>query len=231
MAPGAGPAALLAALDGLGEQVTELRLPLAVAGAEPARRLQREISDQLTDYVLPRLRRLDAPLLAVVGGPTGAGKSTLVNSLVGKRVSASGVIRPTTRSAVLAYHPNDNSWFEEERVLPGLKRSTLPSTDPSTIQLVPSEGIPAGIAVLDAPDIDSVVTRNRDAGDPAAGRRGHVAVRHDGRALRRRRARGSSCGRRSPAAPLWRSSSTGCRRRRRGGARPPRQHADRARTR
>ena len=161
MASGAGPAALLAALDGLGEQVTELRLPLPVAGAEPARRLQREISDQLTDYVLPRLRRLDAPLLAVVGGPTGAGKSTLVNSLVGKRVSASGVIRPTTRSAVLSYHPNDNSWFEEERVLPGLKRSTLPSTDPSTIQLVPSEGIPAGIAVLDAPDIDSVVTRNR----------------------------------------------------------------------
>ena len=124
MAPGAGPAALLAALDGLGEQVTELRLPLPVAGAEPARRLQREIADQLDDYVLPRLRRLDAPLLAVVGGPTGAGKSTLVNSLVGKRVSASGVLRPTTRSAVLAYHPNDNAWFEEERILPGLKRTT-----------------------------------------------------------------------------------------------------------
>ena len=161
MAPGAGPAALLAALDGLGEQVTELRLPLPVAGAEPARRLQREIADQLADYVLPRLRRLDAPLLAVVGGPTGAGKSTLVNSLVGKRVSASGVLRPTTRSAVLAYHPNDNSWFEEERILPGLKRTTAASADPATIQLVPSEGIPAGLAVLDAPDIDSVVTRNR----------------------------------------------------------------------
>jgi energy-coupling factor transporter ATP-binding protein EcfA2 len=162
VAPGAGPAALLAALERLGEHVTELRLPLPVRGAEQARRLRREVADQLADYILPRLRRLDAPLLAVVGGPTGAGKSTLVNSLVGQRVSASGVLRPTTRSAVLAYHPADNAWFEEGRVLPGLTRTTVGSTDPTALQLVPSEGIPAGLAVLDAPDIDSVVTRNRE---------------------------------------------------------------------
>ena len=162
MAPGAGPAALLAALEGLDEQVAELRLPLPVVGAVPARRLRREVADQLDDYVLPRLRRLDAPLLAVVGGPTGAGKSTLVNSLVGRRVSASGVLRPTTRSGVLAYHPSDNEWFEDQRILPGLTRTTTGSADPTTLQLVPSEGIPAGLAVLDAPDIDSVVTRNRE---------------------------------------------------------------------
>ena len=162
MAPGAGPAALLAALERLGEQVAELRLPLPVPGAEQAGRLRREIVDQLDDYVLPRMRRLDAPMLAVVGGPTGAGKSTLVNSLVGRRVSASGVLRPTTRSAVLAYHPGDNAWFEEQRVLPGLTRTTDSSTNPTELQLVPSDGIPAGLAVLDAPDIDSVVTSNRE---------------------------------------------------------------------
>jgi energy-coupling factor transporter ATP-binding protein EcfA2 len=162
VAPGAGPAALLAALEGLGEQVAELRLPLEVAGADQARTLRRETADQLTDYVLPRLRRLDAPLLAVVGGPTGAGKSTLVNSLVGARISAAGVLRPTTRSAVLAYHPADNAWFEEPRILPGLTRTISSSTDPTSLQLVPSRGIPMGLAVLDAPDIDSVVTRNRE---------------------------------------------------------------------
>jgi hypothetical protein len=162
VAPGAGPAALLAALEGLGEQVAELRLPLDVAGAEQARTLRRETADQLSDYVLPRLRRLDAPLLAVVGGPTGAGKSTLVNSLVGARISAAGVLRPTTRSAVIAYHPTDNAWFEEPRILPGLTRTTSSSTDPTSLQLVPSRGIPMGLAVLDAPDIDSVVTRNRE---------------------------------------------------------------------
>src|SRR5690242_1573721 len=101
VAPGAGPAALLAALEGLAEQVAELRLPLDVPGAEAARAMRKETDDQLADYVLPRLRRLDAPVLAVVGGPTGAGKSTLVNSLVGARISAAGVLRPTTRSAVL----------------------------------------------------------------------------------------------------------------------------------
>jgi hypothetical protein len=162
VAPGAGPAALLAALEGLGEQVAELRLPLDVPGADQARTLRRETADQLADYVLPRLRRLDAPLLAVVGGPTGAGKSTLVNSLVGARISAAGVLRPTTRSAVIAYHPSDNAWFEEPRILPGLTRTTSSSTDPTSLQLVPSRGIPMGLAVLDAPDIDSVVTRNRE---------------------------------------------------------------------
>ena len=140
MAPGAGPAALLAALEGLDEQVAELRLPLPVVGAVPARRLRREMADQLDDYVLPRLRRLDAPLLAVVGGPTGAGKSTLVNSLVGRRVSAAGVLRPTTRSAVLVYHPSDDAWFEDQRILPGPGPRHRPrSADPTTLQLVPSD--------------------------------------------------------------------------------------------
>ncbi len=62
---------------------------------------------QLDDYVLPRLRSQDAPLLTVVGGSTGAGKSTLVNSIVGQMVSRSGVLRPTTRSPVLVHHPDD----------------------------------------------------------------------------------------------------------------------------
>jgi energy-coupling factor transporter ATP-binding protein EcfA2 len=162
VAPGAGTARLLAALVGLGEQVAALRLPLDVDGAEGARRTRREIDDQLHDYVLPRLARLDAPVLAVVGGPTGAGKSTLVNSLVGVRVSAAGVLRPTTRSAVLAHHPGDAGWFEGDRVLPGLRRESGASTDPRSLQLVASPGIPVGLAVLDAPDIDSVVTRNRE---------------------------------------------------------------------
>ena len=163
MAHGGDISALLAALEGLGEQVAELRLPLDAPGAASGRRLRQEIADQLEDYVLPRLRRIDAPLLAVVGGPTGAGKSTLVNSLVGVRVSAAGVLRPTTRSAVLAFNPADRAWFEEPRVLPGLARTTgAGSSDPTALQLAPSERIPAGLALLDAPDIDSVVTSNRE---------------------------------------------------------------------
>ncbi|HLR83884.1 MAG TPA: ABC transporter, partial [Nocardioidaceae bacterium] len=59
-----------------------------------ARELRSTTVDQLEDYVLPRLVQLDAPLLTVVGGSTGAGKSTLVNSVVGEAVSAVGVLRP-----------------------------------------------------------------------------------------------------------------------------------------
>ncbi|MDQ1642326.1 MAG: hypothetical protein QOJ90_1677, partial [Actinomycetota bacterium] len=162
MTQGAIAASLLVALEGLDGRVTELRLPLDVADADSGRTLRREIADQLADYVLPRLRRLDAPLVAVVGGPTGAGKSTLVNSLVGSRISAAGVLRPTTRSAVLAHNRADAPWFESQRILPGLERSTSSSTDPATIQLVASDHIPAGLAVIDAPDIDSVVVANRE---------------------------------------------------------------------
>jgi GTPase SAR1 family protein len=153
---------LLAALEGLGEQVRNLSLPLQVADLDAATGLRREIADQLDDYLLPRLRRPDAPMLAVVGGPTGAGKSTLVNSLVGQPVSAAGVLRPTTRSAVLAYHPLSAAWFESRRILPGLGRTTGASTDPANLQLVVTSNLPAGIAILDAPDIDSVVIANRE---------------------------------------------------------------------
>ncbi len=79
------------------------------------------------------------------------------------RVSAAGVLRPTTRSAVLAYNPRDNAWFEDSRILPGLARTTGDgANDPTSLRLAPSENIPTGLALLDAPDIDSVVTSNRE---------------------------------------------------------------------
>jgi len=131
-------------------------------GAAEQRRAVREITSQLDDYVLPRLATIDAPLLAVVGGSTGAGKSTLVNSLVGRRVSAPGVIRPTTRAPVLVHHSLDAEWFTDDRILPGLARSTGDRKDARSLQLVAEDSIPAGLAILDAPDIDSVVVENRE---------------------------------------------------------------------
>ena len=97
-------------------------------------------SRRADDYLLPRLRQMDAPVLMVVGGSTGAGKSTLVNSLVGSVVSPAGVLRPTTRAPVLVCHPEDVRWFEDDRILPHLARSTgdAPAPAPGTLQLVPS---------------------------------------------------------------------------------------------
>ncbi|MDQ4038218.1 MAG: dynamin family protein, partial [Actinomycetota bacterium] len=153
---------LLAALDGLRVTVADCAFPLDLPAAHEARRTQRSVAGQLSDYILPRLARLDAPLLVVVGGSTGAGKSTLVNSLVGRRVSEPGVLRPTTRSPVLVLNPEDQAWFAGNRILPGLSRTTGDGPAGATLRLATDETVPLGLALLDAPDLDSVVTENRE---------------------------------------------------------------------
>ena len=161
-APGNQPVSpLVDALTALREAAAALRFALDIPGAEGARESGAELVRQLDDYVLPRLRRLDAPLLTVVGGSTGAGKSTVVNSLVGAPVTPAGVLRPTTRSPVLVCHPDDARWFADTRVLPELTRTSGAGTDHRTLQLVPAPSLAPGLAFLDAPDIDSVVAANR----------------------------------------------------------------------
>ena len=158
---GRQPTPLESALTELRAAVAPVNLPLPLPGAEEQRRVVQEITRQLDDYVMPRLATIDAPLLAVVGGSTGAGKSTLVNSLVGRQVSAPGVIRPTTRAPVLVHHSTDARWFADDRILPGLARSSGATKDSRSLQLVVVDSIPPGLALLDAPDIDSVVVENR----------------------------------------------------------------------
>lgn len=159
--------ALLAAVTALRDRVDQAAFPLSVGGADEARSERRALLAQLDDYVIPRLVDIDAPLLAVVGGSTGAGKSTLVNSILARRVSRSGVLRPTTRSCVLVHHPDDERWFTTPRILPNLNRISghegeAGLEDPSALRLVSVDTLPPGVAVLDAPDIDSVVAANRD---------------------------------------------------------------------
>ena len=157
--------ALVSAVELLRDEVDAATLPLEVPGRPEAETARRQLLDQLDDYVLPRLRSIEAPLLAVVGGSTGAGKSTLVNSVVGDQVSRSGVLRPTTTSPVLVHHPDDTRWFDDARILPGLARVTGRDTgegQPGTVRLAVSPALPAGLALLDAPDIDSVVAANRE---------------------------------------------------------------------
>lgn len=150
------------AVAGLHDAFGSAPLPLDLAGTGPLRAECAQVVEQFDDYVLPRLERLDAPALVVVGGPTGAGKSTLVNSLARRKVTTPGLLRPTTRSPVLVHHPADREWFGPDRILPTLDRVDLPTTDQHAIQLVATPTVPRGLAILDAPDFDSIDDRNRE---------------------------------------------------------------------
>ncbi|GMA31922.1 GTPase [Litorihabitans aurantiacus] len=141
-----GPA--LEVASDLATHLAEIALPLEVDGADHARALRTRVLAQITTHLLPRLREAATPAILVVGGPTGAGKSTLVNSLAGAQVSASGVLRPTTRRPVLVVHPGDVERLADHPVT-------------HLADVVTASGIPAGIALLDAPDLDSVEEGNR----------------------------------------------------------------------
>jgi hypothetical protein len=152
---------LQAALAGLREVVEGARFPLDLDGAQEAREGAAALVTQVDDYLAPRLRQLDAPALAVVGGSTGAGKSTLVNSLVRAPVSPAGVLRPTTRAPLLLAHPADLPWFVRPDRLPGLPRATRTGSTQPVLQVVSAPLLQPGLALIDAPDFDSVVAANR----------------------------------------------------------------------
>jgi len=157
---------LEAALLNLRKRIAAIPLVFQISGSAEVKAERGKLLSQIDDYLLPRVRRSAAPVLVALVGSTGAGKSTLVNSIVGAPVSATGVRRPTTNSPVLACHPDEIDWFAENNFLPTLPRVrqeglARPGRD-GLLVLAASEGMPRGIALLDTPDIDSVVQAHHE---------------------------------------------------------------------
>ena len=124
--------------------------------SEPALTRARQLADHLRGHVRVRAASLDAPLVVLLVGPTGAGKSTIFNTIAGRVASPTGVLRPTTRVAVVLVHPDDHDAVAEG-ALAGVPAGQVSYIDDATVD--------PGLALIDAPDIDSVEHANRALAD------------------------------------------------------------------
>jgi energy-coupling factor transporter ATP-binding protein EcfA2 len=117
----------------------------------------RQLHDHLEGFVRPRLADIDAPLLVLLLGPTGAGKSSLLNTIAAAEVSKVGVLRPTTTDAVLYASQSDTDRIVASGRLGAVAKDRL--------KLAAAPASADGVAVIDAPDIDSIDRDNRDLAD------------------------------------------------------------------
>ena len=139
-----------AAADPLGSLAEGLRRRAASAPGEDREARAESLRRHVEEYLLPRAADLDAPLLVVILGSTGSGKSSLLNALAGAAVSPSGVLRPTTRRPIAIAHPADR----------GGRIGAI--TQRSGLEVRADAGARRGLVLVDAPDFDSVEVANRD---------------------------------------------------------------------
>src|SRR6186997_204988 len=142
---GTEPVEIRALVEQLSE-LAERRLALQPR-SEAALARARQFANLLRGHIRVRAASLDAPLVVLLVGPTGAGKSTIFNTIAGRTASQTGVLRPTTRVAVVLVHPDDR---------PALVDGALAGLPPDQLRFVEDETIEPGLALVDAPDIDSL---------------------------------------------------------------------------
>ena len=108
------------------------------------------LKGHVDEFLIPRVIDLDAPLLTVILGPTGSGKSSLFNAIAGAALSEVGVLRPTTRRAHVLVPPGS--------LLPTAISKLL---EEDTVEILEHPAALEHLALVDAPDFDSIEEGNR----------------------------------------------------------------------
>lgn len=125
--------------------VESTSFPFELPDSGEAHELKARLAARISTHLLPRLTNDDAPAVVVLGGSTGAGKSTILNSVAREDISPAGVIRPTTTRAVVAHNP-------------AMRHNPLDGVATP----VAHRAIPETMVVVDAPDLDSLEETNRE---------------------------------------------------------------------
>ena len=110
---------------------------------------RRRLVGVVRNHLLPRLADPDAPVVAVIAGPSGTGKSTLVNSLAQDEISPPGPLRPTTRRPAVWGHP-DQDVLTEASFLRRFQAVTGGQAD----LVVSDDDLVEHMVVVDTPPID-----------------------------------------------------------------------------
>jgi len=131
----------------LHREMQNLAEALKSLGQQPSAELEhrrQQAMGTIERFFLPRLGDSRLPLIVALIGSTGAGKSTILNSIAGRPVSRVGVVRPTTSDPIVwsaAVHSGQLDWM-----------GTVNKDD---------HPLAASLALVDTPDLDSDVAEHR----------------------------------------------------------------------
>lgn len=149
-------AALRPRLEKLAKSLGQLEFSLPTEGRHDADLARHAIIRTINEYLIPRLDEPEAPVVAAVIGPTGTGKSTVVNSLANDRISDVGPLRPTTRNPVLWAHRDHGGRYWSEFVARVRER-----VGPTVEVVIGDDELTKQLTVIDTPPSEYVAASGR----------------------------------------------------------------------